>query len=229
MFCLLLPSGHNQLHEQQSGHQQTSGDPATRRAGEPVWLAHRQRRLQNQGDERGRVTASPTLFGAAEQQTQPPPSPSSPPQDPIDFLPDHMFHHQRPDDVNKSLHFGEALLLTRRGRGSCTAARHQGASFMLAELILLPCCRPLKGRFIDHGSWSDPVPLTSVHRSAGPGRRRHAAQLHRAGGDHLRGARGHHPVCQTDMCGDAGGTRGGRGQHDGHVSQTGLCPARLGP
>lgn len=50
------------------------------------------------------------------------------------------------------------------------------------------------------------VSLPPVHGGAGPGRGRHAPQLHRESGDHLRGPRGHHPVCQTDMCGDAWGT-----------------------
>ncbi|XP_061632695.1 poly(rC)-binding protein 4-like isoform X6 [Phyllopteryx taeniolatus] len=47
--------------------------------------------------------------------------------------------------------------------------------------------------------------LPSVYRRSGPGGGRHAPQLNREGGDHFRGAGGHHTMCQTDMCGDAGG------------------------
>ncbi|XP_061632704.1 uncharacterized protein LOC133479538 isoform X7 [Phyllopteryx taeniolatus] len=46
--------------------------------------------------------------------------------------------------------------------------------------------------------------LPSVYRRSGPGGGRHAPQLNREGGDHFRGAGGHHTMCQTDMCGDAG-------------------------
>lgn len=48
--------------------------------------------------------------------------------------------------------------------------------------------------------------LSPVHRCSGPGCRRHVAKLHRESGDHLWDPGGHHPVCQTDLCGDAGGT-----------------------
>ena len=47
--------------------------------------------------------------------------------------------------------------------------------------------------------------VSLVHRCPGPGGRGHAAQLHRAGSDHLRNSRRYHPVCQADLCGHAGG------------------------
>lgn len=49
-------------------------------------------------------------------------------------------------------------------------------------------------------------PVSPVHRCPGPGGRGHAAQLHRAGSDHLGDPGRHHPVCQADLCGHAGGT-----------------------
>lgn len=48
--------------------------------------------------------------------------------------------------------------------------------------------------------------LSPVHRCSGPSGRGHAAQLHGAGGDNLGDTRRNYPVCQTDLCGDAGGT-----------------------
>lgn len=48
--------------------------------------------------------------------------------------------------------------------------------------------------------------LSPVHRSSGASGRGHAAQLHRACCDNLGHPGCHHPVCQTDMCGHAGGT-----------------------
>lgn len=46
---------------------------------------------------------------------------------------------------------------------------------------------------------------TSVHRGPGSGGRGHAAQLHRTCSDNLWNPRSHHPVCQTNLCGHAGG------------------------
>lgn len=48
--------------------------------------------------------------------------------------------------------------------------------------------------------------LSPVHRCSGPSGGGHAAQLHRAGSDNLGDTRRYYPVCQTDLCGDAGGT-----------------------
>lgn len=48
--------------------------------------------------------------------------------------------------------------------------------------------------------------LSPVHRCSGPSGGGHAAQLHGAGGDNLGDTRRDYPVCQTDLCGDAGGT-----------------------
>lgn len=45
----------------------------------------------------------------------------------------------------------------------------------------------------------------AVHRRPGPGGGRHAAQLHGACSDNLRHPRSHHPVCQADLRGHAGG------------------------
>ena len=49
-------------------------------------------------------------------------------------------------------------------------------------------------------------PVSPVHRCPGPGGRGHAAQLHGAGSDHLGDPGRHHPMCQADLCGHAGGT-----------------------
>ncbi len=50
--CCCAP-GHQQLHVQQHGHLQAPGHAADRGAGQPVRLAHRQGRLQDQGDQGG--------------------------------------------------------------------------------------------------------------------------------------------------------------------------------
>lgn len=50
---LSSPAGYYQLHEQQPSHQQTPRNPEARRPSQPVWIPHRQRRLQNQRNERG--------------------------------------------------------------------------------------------------------------------------------------------------------------------------------
>lgn len=52
MSCWCV-SGHQQLHVQQHGHLQASGHAADRGAGQPVRLAHRQGRLQDQRDQGG--------------------------------------------------------------------------------------------------------------------------------------------------------------------------------
>ena len=52
IYCLSLP-GHHQLDEQQPGHEQAAGHPAAGGACQPVWIPHREGRLQDQGDERG--------------------------------------------------------------------------------------------------------------------------------------------------------------------------------
>lgn len=70
------------------------------------------------------------------------------------------------------------------------------------------------GALLQHRPPPPPPPLpfpfqclvSAVHRCPGPGGRGHAAQLHRAGGDHLGDPRRHHPVRQADLCGHAGGT-----------------------
>lgn len=48
--------------------------------------------------------------------------------------------------------------------------------------------------------------LSPVNRCSGSSGRGHAPQLHGAGGDNLGDTRCNYPVCQTDLCGDAGGT-----------------------
>lgn len=56
--------------------------------------------------------------------------------------------------------------------------------------------------------WQCLCPVSAeVHRSPGAGGRGHAAQLDGACGDHIRHSRRHHPVCEADLRGDAGGER----------------------
>lgn len=71
--------------------------------------------------------------------------------------------------------------------------------------------------------------LSPVNRCSGSSGGGHAAQLHGAGGDNLGDTRRNYPVCQTDLCGDAGGTvcnKGGkvhRKKPSWHHSSAGSC------
>lgn len=55
-------------------------------------------------------------------------------------------------------------------------------------------------------AFSSSLFLSPVNRCSGSSGGGHAAQLHGAGGDNLGDTRRNYPVCQTDLCGDAGGT-----------------------
>jgi len=76
--------------------------------------------------------------------------------------------------------------------------------------------------------------LSPVNRCSGSSGGGHAAQLHGAGGDNLGDTRRDYPVCQTDLCGDAGGTvcdKGGKVHRkktpSWHHNSTGSCGACL--
>lgn len=106
------------------------------------------------------------------------------------------------------------------GEGSLCCIVHHIASWSgLADVGAashrMPCAGPSGGTW----SWSwlwvkafscgispSSLFLSAVHRCSGPSGGGHAAQLHGAGGDNLGDTRRYYPVCQTDLCGDAGGT-----------------------
>lgn len=64
----------------------------------------------------------------------------------------------------------------------------------------------MQGKSIQLWDFSSCLFLSPVHRCSGSSGGGHAAQLHGAGGDNLGDTRRYNPVCQTDLCGDAGGT-----------------------
>lgn len=53
-FIFTFLPGHKQLNDKQHSHQQAPSDPPHCGACQPVWLPHRERWLQNQGNSRGR-------------------------------------------------------------------------------------------------------------------------------------------------------------------------------
>ena len=65
--------------------------------------------------------------------------------------------------------------------------------------------------------------LSPVNRCSGSSGGGHAAQLHGAGSDNLGDTRRNYPVCQTDLCGDAGGTVCNKGGKV-HRKKTQLAP-----
>lgn len=74
--------------------------------------------------------------------------------------------------------------------------------------------------------FSSSVFLSPVNRCSGSSGGGHAAQLHGAGGDNLGDTRRNYPVCQTDLCGDAGGTVCNKGGKV-HRKKTQLAPQQL--
>lgn len=94
------------------------------------------------------------------------------------------------------------------------------------------------GRRVQHRDCSFSLFLSPVHRCSGSSGGGHAAQLHGAGSDNLGDTRRNYPVCQTDLCGDAGGTvcnKGGKvyrikpDQHHNSAASCGACPCHCSP
>lgn len=94
------------------------------------------------------------------------------------------------------------------------------------------------GRGVQHRDCSFSLFLSPVHRCSGSSGGGHAAQLHGAGSDNLGDTRRNYPVCQTDLCGDAGGTvcnKGGKvyrikpDQHHNSAASCGACPCHCSP
>lgn len=104
---------------------------------------------------------------------------------------------------------GAASELTR---GSAALGRRMASELELASR---------KG--IQLWDFSSSLFLSPVNRCSGSSGGGHAAQLHGAGGDNLGDTRRNYPMCQTDLCGDAGGTVCNKGGKV-HRKKTQLAP-----